>query len=787
MAGIKLSVNAKQNAKRLKEKEPLPLVTLVFLMAGVLGILLLYRSPAANDYQTWLVLPFGAVLCWGLWFSYNRSRLFFWCLVGALIVGFIAASYIFQDAVWLQGIHTFRMFFSDSGVETMDMTVSAMMLAVMAALALFGLECPGRSHALLYLATTALLLFAPLLDIKANIETAFLLILFQLAFWSISSVTRDNPRILLFTSGRLKMAGKSALALSIVLSVTFLAALPLVAANSGSFFDSVYQVEGFIYRSLDNLTGQAERLEKGGTINSGNNYPTGTPHIELYASRQPTEPIYLRGFAGGEYIGGGWTEADESGFLAYQSEERIFRLNSFCYDINSAVNLYQGTDPGITLSVVHLYGDYSIRYTPYISSFYADKYEWENISNENGWYAFLYDEERTKSVGYGYKYFEQKDIRDCLSQIATLCEEAVESNDETKADYYRAVANTYIELEAEYYQRAKAVYTQVPTYLVPKITELVRENPLTDLDEITAFIIYYLHSNAEYSLTPGWTPWGKDIADYFLFERKAGYCQHFALCATLMYRLYGVPARYATGYRADPSDFKEWYKDSYFADLSDADAHAWVEIFIEGYGWTPVEVTPSGSLQNSYLGLRGMRLDLIWQQNGWSSAGNLAAAQELQLSDQSDITDILSGMEISFDGNDILPFVIAGAVLLVLAALPLTVLIRRERLLKKYGKSSCRALFDRLLDTLHYGGVLTDSDGSEEDFAARLTEAVDGVSEEESRCFVEAVCRAAFGKTPPGEKERELAGRVCERAAKQVYDRLKPHRKLVFKYLRVYI
>ena len=773
MAGIKISVDARQNAKRLKEKEPLPLVTLVFLMAGVLGILLLFRSPAANEYKTWLVLPFGAALCWGLWFTYNRSRLFFWCLNAAALIGFIAASYIFQRDLWQQGVHIFLLFFSDASLETMDMTITAMMLAVMATFALFALECPGRSHALLYLVTTALLLFAPLLDIKANIETALLLILFQLAFWSVSSVTRENPRVLLFTSHRLRLAGRSALALSIVLAVAFLTALPLVAANSVSFFDSVYQVEGFIYRSLDNLTGQAERLERGGTINNGNNYPTGTPHIELNILRMPTEPIYLRGFSGSEYTGGNWTVADESQFFAYRSLERVERLNSYYYDFNVAANYYQENDADTVLSVVHLNGDYSVIYTPYFSRKFGDAYTWESISIENGWYSPWRDDmAETMNVGYGYMYLEQKDITDDFSDLP---------------HGYWIDLNEYEELEREYYRLAKQVYTQVPTYLVPKTTQLVRDNPLTDLDEITAFIIYYLHSNAVYSLTPGWTPWGKDIADYFLFERKAGYCQHFALAATLMYRLYGVPARYATGYRADPSDFTENRNGTYNAVLTDADAHAWVEIFIEGYGWMPVEVTPSGTLPSAYPGLSGTRLSLIWQQNGWGGAGNLAAAQELQLSDQSDITDIFSGVEISVDGNDILPFVLTGAVLLALAALPLTVVLRRDRLLKKYGRGGCRVMFDRLLGALHYGGVLTDMDGSEADFAACLAETVHTVSAEEAKGFVDAVNRAAFGNRAVSEEENKLAGKVCDSAAKQVYEGLRLHKKLIFKYFKVYI
>ena len=782
MAGIKISVNAKQNARKIKEKEPLPIVTLVFLMAGVLGILLLFRSPAANDYQTWLVLPFGAALCWGIWFTYNRSRLAFWCLTAACVIGFIAAWHIFQDSLWLQGVHIFRLFFSDVSLEKMDMTATAMLLAVMAAFALFGLECPGRSHALLYLMTTALLLFAPLLDIKANIETAFLLILFQLAFWSVSTVTRENPRTLLFTSKRMKMAGKSALALSIVLSAAFLAAMPLVTANSVAFFNSVYEVEGFIYRSLDNLTGQSERLERGGSINNGNNYPTGTAHIQLYANgKMPTEPIYLRGFSGGQYTGGNWTEADESEFFSYLSEDKVNRLNKFYFDITDTINSAKEYPSDIVLSVRHLNNDYSVVYEPYFSWRYSND-TWFDMHVIGNYAPELQDSEILITSGYGYRYYEQKDI---ANYREFHMPDGVNFEQVTQSIIMAYTNNGY--LEEEYLQRAKDVYTRVPSRLVPRMTELVNENPLTDLDEITAFIIYTLQSNAEYSLTPGWTPWGKDIAEYFLFERKAGYCQHFALCGTLLYRLYGVPARYATGYRADPSDFIETDDGSYRAVLTDADAHAWVEIFIEGYGWTPVEVTPSATLQSFYPGLSGTRINLIWQQNGWSSSSNMAAAEQLQLSDQSDITDILSGFEIDLDGNDILPFVLIGVVLLAVAALPLTVLIRRELLLKKYGRSGCRVLFDRLMDSLHFGGVLSDMDGSEEGFAACLAEAVDGLSAEETKGFVEAVSRAAFGNAAESEEERRLAGAVYKRSADFVYKGLKLPEKLFFKYIKVYI
>ena len=61
---------------------------------------------------------------------------------------------------------------------------------------------------------------------------------------------------------------------------------------------------------------------------------------------------------------------------------------------------------------------------------------------------------------------------------------------------------------------------------------------------------------------------------------------HFASAAALLLRLVGIPTRYVAGYVADiPASGK--------ANVPDSNAHAWVEVYLDGYGWEPVEVTPA--------------------------------------------------------------------------------------------------------------------------------------------------------------------------------------------------
>lgn len=122
-------------------------------------------------------------------------------------------------------------------------------------------------------------------------------------------------------------------------------------------------------------------------------------------------------------------------------------------------------------------------------------------------------------------------------------------------------------------------------------------------------VIDYLVKNYEYSQTPA-KPSGQYDSDLdaFLLETKSGYCVQFATAATLLFRMFGFPARYVQGYVAtdfhEPeyymtSEEREAYEESeeksaskYISRVTDENAHAWVEVYIDGLGWRTYEPTP---------------------------------------------------------------------------------------------------------------------------------------------------------------------------------------------------
>lgn len=147
--------------------------------------------------------------------------------------------------------------------------------------------------------------------------------------------------------------------------------------------------------------------------------------------------------------------------------------------------------------------------------------------------------------------------------------------------------------DAQHYaQRIRDLNLEVPASLRTTLNSLKIPGMYSYLNESERITLIQEHmrSFGTYTLTPGATPEGKDFITYFLKESQRGYCVHYASAAVMLLRYYGIPARYASGYRVGLEAFKNGE-----ASVLDSDAHAWVEILDETLGWIPLEVTPASS------------------------------------------------------------------------------------------------------------------------------------------------------------------------------------------------
>lgn len=118
----------------------------------------------------------------------------------------------------------------------------------------------------------------------------------------------------------------------------------------------------------------------------------------------------------------------------------------------------------------------------------------------------------------------------------------------------------------------------------------------TERHTIVMSIIDFLSGNMTYTLDP--EP-SADKPDYinaahsFLFDVREGYCVQFATSAVMLLRSLGIPARYAEGYVASgyTRNSSENAVGTYTTTVSDANAHAWVEVYYDYYGWVQYEAT----------------------------------------------------------------------------------------------------------------------------------------------------------------------------------------------------
>ena len=106
--------------------------------------------------------------------------------------------------------------------------------------------------------------------------------------------------------------------------------------------------------------------------------------------------------------------------------------------------------------------------------------------------------------------------------------------------------------------------------------------------------------------------------DEFLFESRAGFCEHYAAAFVILMRLNGLPARVVTGYLGGEQNP---HNDQWI--VRQSDAHAWAEVWLEGRGWERVDPTAAVAPERVE---RGIDLDAALgdgQRSGLAMAGSL--------------------------------------------------------------------------------------------------------------------------------------------------------------------
>jgi transglutaminase-like putative cysteine protease len=78
--------------------------------------------------------------------------------------------------------------------------------------------------------------------------------------------------------------------------------------------------------------------------------------------------------------------------------------------------------------------------------------------------------------------------------------------------------------------------------------------------------------------------------EHFLFERRAGHCEYFSTAMVVLLRSAGLHARNVNGFLGG-----QWSQFGDYLVVTQNEAHSWVEVWFQGYGWVAFDPTPPGA------------------------------------------------------------------------------------------------------------------------------------------------------------------------------------------------
>lgn len=339
-------------------------------------------------------------------------------------------------------------------------------------------------------------------------------------------------------------------------------------------------------------------------------------------------------------------------------------------------------------------------------------------------------------------------------------------------------------------------YLDYPEDRLMRLKEFCEENPCGSLEEACETIRNLLSQNASYNPQVGRFPEDMDFAEYFLFEQHEGYCVHFATASVLLMRMYGIPARYVTGFTVPPADFA-WDGSGWTAGVQDGRAHAWAEIYVDNFGWIPFETTPAYDSGAQMISGNGESADISQQtendrenQEEFSTEeSNEIHTEQSQDGEEEQNSPFPSGKKEDGSGRIFGSAGIGTAgmmlVLLILAATGL--FLRREAILRRRAKQSVPEIFRDLYAVLEFAGMPESVDCMNQDFTQKVTEQFVWIDKEELDKVMDIVMRANFSGDIIRKEEilqvRGMYRHICRTLLKG----MTAQKKLYFRFVKAYL
>jgi transglutaminase-like putative cysteine protease len=250
---------------------------------------------------------------------------------------------------------------------------------------------------------------------------------------------------------------------------------------------------------------------------------------------------------------------------------------------------------------------------------------------------------------------------------------------------------------------------------------------------------WFAAGDFRYTLQPGTLP-DRAPFDAFLFERREGFCGHYASSLAALLRAASVPARVVSGYHGG-----RWVMalgGEGYLDLRQSDAHAWTELWLPDQGWVAVDpsswIAPQGLSQPrrgswglaDWLRQQWWGLDIVWTR--WWLGFDRDSQQSL-------LRSLL---------GPLLPWLGAVVLLAIAVALVGSLSVMRWLQGRSQGDAARREL-ERLLSLLARQGLVPEPGETLGRFAARVEQRLPQLATE-LQAFVDLYQRQRYAQAGAG-------------------------------------
>lgn len=361
-------------------------------------------------------------------------------------------------------------------------------------------------------------------------------------------------------------------------------------AAGGERSDALARVSGFLKEASDRIRYGKGALTDGDLTDVGAFAPEDKTVLEV-RMKNP-QSYYLRGFVGETYTGRSWEKIDSGKKYEYADAFYLLHKNGFYgqSQLSAGGLAAAAEDSGFTAEENELFVKNIGASSEYIYAPYEVKTDGtDSLLFDSG---KIGDEALTSQGFFGSEEYSLKATENLVKKYTDIAAFFNESTSGNAAGAGERVF-AYLNDEARYNNYVYDAYLDIPENLRSMLEKMLPEGSFDgaheDYGAAKRAILQNLTGKYAYSETPAKTPAETGFIEAFLSEGQSGYSVHFASAAVMMFRYYGIPARYVEGYLITPKAVSDSNGTVY---VNEKDAHAWVEFYQDAVGWIPFEVTP---------------------------------------------------------------------------------------------------------------------------------------------------------------------------------------------------